>query len=221
VYLRDNRQDIRGVIGRAALFSVVLATVIGVRTGVDTAHAGSRQARPSPNTRDGIHIFYDQPPFNLTPAQQEFMATHYVGCQKTPIDLVDAIRGCDDDFIVLNYRLAFGTYDTIPGYLSGDQWINDWELEMNRLLDLERRGRIVICQPIAEDEWAVGERMYNLASYLLIKGEKTHYNLVFGENFYDRLIFFPECLIDLGPYADDIPERYRSAVRSVLGPLYP
>jgi hypothetical protein len=83
--------------------------------------------------------------------------------------------------------------------------MEDWELQMNRLLDLERRDRVVICQPITEDEWAVGERMYNLANYLLIKGEKTYYNLVFGENFYDRLIFFPEYLIDLGSYNGGIP----------------
>jgi hypothetical protein len=329
-----------------------------------TPRAVPAQPRPFPNTRDGIFVFYDQPPYQLTPQQQEFLANNYVGCQKIMLDLVNDIRSYNDDFIVLNYRLAFGTYDTIPGYLSGNDWVNDWavvdphddwfitdfaspnpggrirqmdwgwflmdisgdvngntsdgwkeywsetvltqlrdtdcdgvfadsyglpwnldftpewlvppadtawighmetfgthvqaelhgqpehfylvpnlgpwittrdacdygafidgamiemfaspgpwdlyeiddwKLEMNRLLDLERRGKVVICQPITEDEWAVYERMYNLASYLLIKGQKTYYNLVFGENFWGRLVFFPECRVNMGSYLGDIP----------------
>jgi|GEM_PF-1772189 len=324
------------------------------------------QSRAFPNTRDGIHIFYDQLPFNLTQAQLRFAAEHYVGCQKIPLDMVDAVRNYNDDFIVLNYRLAFGTYENMAHYIDGNDWVDDWntvsphtdwfitdpgsplpggrirqndwgwylmdisgevngntsdgwkeywartvmdqlrhthcdgvfadsycfpwnlnvtpawlsppddvawihhmevfgnhvrnqfagqpeafsfipnvgawittrntcdygafvdgvmvemfaspgpwdlydiedwKLEMNRILDLERRDKIVLCQPITEDEWAVDERMYNLAMYLLIKGERTYYNLVFGENFYDRLIFFPECTIDLGPYTGDIPSN--------------
>jgi hypothetical protein len=322
------------------------------------------QARSFPNTRDGIYVFYDQLPFNLTEAQLQFAADHYVGCQKIPLNMVDALRQYNDQFIVLNYRLAFGTYEGMAHYLIGNDWINDWEavnphadwfitdpgsplpdgrirqtdwnwylmdisgeingntgdgwkeywsrtvidqlrdtncdgvfadsftlpwnlnytpawlmppddvawihhmtvfgahvrqrlvaqpeqflfipkvgawittrntcdygafvdgvmvemfaspgpwdlydiedwkLEMNRILDLESREIIVICQPITQDEWAVGERMYNLANYLLIKGEFTYYNLVFGENFYDRIIFFPECGIDLGPYIGNLP----------------
>lgn len=338
--------------------------------------AAQAQTRSFPNTKDGIFIFYDQPPFQLTPAQQQFLANNYVGCQKIMVDLVNDVRGFNGNFIVLNYRLAFGTYDTIPGYLSGNDWINDWavvdphddwfitdpaspnpggrirqldwgwflmdisgevngntadgwkeywtetvvtqlretdcdgvfadsyglpwnldftpewlvppadtawiqhmeifgnhvqaalhgqpeqfyfipnlgpwittrdncdygafidgamiemfaspgpwdlydtedwRLEMNRLLDLERQGKVVICQPITEDEWAVYERMYNLASYLLIKGEKTYYNLVFGENFWGRLVFFPECRVNLGPYIGDIPGDIEELYDGSLG----
>jgi hypothetical protein len=322
------------------------------------------ERREFPDTRDGIFIFYDQLPGGLTQAQLKFVAEHYIGCQKIPLDVVNSIRNYNNDFIVINYRLAFGTYDAIPAYIVGNEWINDWDsvkihddwfvtdpqssnpknrirqndwnwflmdisgeingnttngwkeywvrtvlgqlretncdgvfadsygipwnldftpdwlmppddtewirhmnifgmyvrnqfaaqpekfyfianlgpwvttrdtcdygvfldgvmieffaswgawdlfeiedwkLQMNRILDIERRGKAVICQPITEDEWAVGERMYNLANYLLIKGEKTFYNLVFSENFYERLVFFPEYLVDLGSYTDDLP----------------
>ena len=328
------------------------------------AKSDSRTARAFPNTKDGIHVFYDQLPFDLTEAQLRFAAEYYVGCQKIPLDRVDAIRQYNDQFIVVNYRLAFGTYEGMAHYIVGNDWIDDWDtvnahadwfitdpgsplpggrirqtdwnwylmdisgeingntsngwkeywartvidqlrytrcdgvfadsftfpwnlnftpawltppddvvwihhmtlfgshardqlsaqpeqfllipnvgawittrntcdygafvdgvmvemfaspgpwdlydiedwkLEMNRILDLEQRDKIVICQPITQDEWAVDERMYNLASYMLIKGEHTYYNLVFGENFYDRIIFFPECTIDLGPYIGEIP----------------
>jgi hypothetical protein len=327
------------------------------------APAGGRaqaQARAFPNTRDGVHVFYDQLPFNLTTQQLAWAATHFAGCQKVPRSMVDALRASNPNFLVLNYRLAFGTYDSIAGYLSGNDWINDWdstgthadwfitdpaspdpahrvrqtdwrwflmdisgeingsatngwkeywarsvlrqlhatasdgvfadsycipwnldatpswleppadaawirhmeifgrhaqqqlhaqperfyfvpnvgpwittrdtcdygafadgvmveffaspgpfdlydigdwEMEMNRVLDLVRRGRVVLCQPVTSDEWNIGERLYNLACYLLIKGDATCYNLVFGENFYDRLVSFPESAVPLGPYA--------------------
>lgn len=332
---------------------------------VGTAPASAYgQARLFPDTRHGIHIFYDQPPFNLTEAQRAFMAHHYVGCQKIPLDLVNGIRSYNDNFIVLNYRLAFGTYDDIAAYIVGNDWVNDWDavdphadwfitdpgspnpggriiqqdwgwylmdisgevngnttagwkeywtttvleqlrstnsdgvfadsycfpwnldytpswllppqdvvwvhhmevfgnhsltflhgqperfyfvpnvgpwittrdttdygafvdgvmvemfgspgpwdlydiedwkLQMNRLLDLERRGKVVICQAIVEDEWAGLERMYALANYLLVKGEKTYYNLVFDENFWGRLVYFPEYTVAMGAYLGGIP----------------
>jgi len=330
-----------------------------------------------PSTRNGIHIFYDQPPWVLTEHQIDFLVRHYVGCQKIPRTLVDRIKARRSDFLVLAYRLAFGTYDnSIAGYVSGNDWIKDWDfvstrndwfitdpssthtggrvrqrdwnwylmdisgevngntsdgwkeywtrtvleqlrdtdcdgvfadsfgipwnldptpvwlqppmdiawiahmqsfathvrsvltapgnnyafipnvgpwittrddcdyadiadgvmvemfaspgpwdlydledwqLQMNRILDLQHRGKILICQPITEDEWAVDERLYNLASYLLIKGEHSYYNLVFGENFYGRLIFFPECTIDLGEFTEELPNSIDACYDDVDG----
>ncbi len=349
------------------LVAVVLAVPPGLSLGL---------TRVFPDTRHGIHIFYDQPQFNLTEAQREFLATHYVGCQKIPLDLVDGIRVYNPNFIVLNYRLSFGTYEEIPGYLVGNDWVNDWDvvdphwdwfitdpgspnpggriiqqdwgwylmdisgevngnttagwkeywsatvieqlrstnsdgvfadsycfpwnldytpswlvppgdvvwihhmevfgnhaqaqlhgqpehfyfvpnvgpwittrdttdygafvdgvmvemfgspgpwdlydiedwrLQMNRLLDLERRGRVVICQAIVEDECAGAERLYALANYLLIKGEKTYYNLVFGENFWGRLVYFPDYTVELGAYEGCIPLEVDELFNPSLG----
>ncbi|MBN1423821.1 hypothetical protein JXA88_04625 [Candidatus Fermentibacteria bacterium] len=353
----QNRTTLRSC--SRAFSALLLMTLIGFPWA--TAHG---QARQFPDTRHGIHIFYDQPPYSLTAEQRDFLANHYVGCQKIPLDLVNAIRAYNDDFMVLNYRLAFGTYENLAAYLVGNDWVNDWDvvdphtdwfitdaaspnpggrimqqdwgwylmdisgeangnttagwkeywassvvdqlrstncdgvfadshcfpwnldytpswllppddvvwihhmevfgnhalthlhnqpehfyyvpnvgpwitsrdttdygafvdgvmvemfgspgpwdlydiedwkLQMNRLLDLERRDKVVICQAIVEDEWAGLERMYSLANYLLIKGERTYYNLVFGESFWGRLIFFPECTVELGAYQSGIP----------------
>ncbi|MFH1194961.1 MAG: putative glycoside hydrolase [bacterium] len=320
--------------------------------------------REFPNTKNGIFIFYDQPPYHMTEAQLNFFANNFTGCQKIPLDLVNTIRSYNDNFIVINYRLAFGTYDNLDAYIVGNDWINDWgsvgthddwfvtdpaspypnhrikqddwdwylmdisgeingnttagwkeywtetvlqqltetncdgvfadsygfpwnlnftpawlqppddvvwiyhmevfgnyvknvfqnrpenfyfipnlgpwvttrdvcdygafvdgvmiemfgswganslfdisdwQLQMNRILDLERRDKIVICQPLTSGEENISERIFNLANYLLIKGEKTYYNLVFDENFFDWLIYLPENRIDLGSYIGELP----------------
>ena|GEM_PF-6720631 len=79
--------------------------------------------RDFPNTKNGIFIFYDQLPFGLTSAQLQFAAQHYVGCQKITLDMVNGLRGFNNNFIVVNYRLAFGTYENIPSYLEGNDWL--------------------------------------------------------------------------------------------------
>lgn len=85
------------------------------------------QTREFPNTRDGIYIFYDQPAYDLTQDQLDFLANHYVGCQKIPLDMVKHIREYNNNFIVLNYRLSFGAYEDIAHYIVGNDWINDWD----------------------------------------------------------------------------------------------
>jgi hypothetical protein len=75
------------------------------------------QQRLFPNTRDGIHVFYDQLPYNLNAAQLRFAATHFSGCQKMTLDLVRALRSHNPGFIVLNHHLAFGTHDNIEALL--------------------------------------------------------------------------------------------------------
>ncbi|MDH7514778.1 MAG: putative glycoside hydrolase [Bacteroidota bacterium] len=331
---------------------------------VPFASVQAQERRSFPDTREGIHVFYDQIPWNATDPQLAFAARHFTGCQKIPLRMVTALRRENPSFLVLGYRLAFGTYDTIPGYIVGDNLVNDWDsvrhhtdwfitsgnstnpggrvrqtdwnwyvmdisgevngnrdngwkeywvrtvaqqlratacdgvfadsfgipwnldfppdwllpgadtswirhmrifgrfvseslhgeaerfliipnlgpwittrdvcdygefidgamvemfgspgafdlyeiddwkLQMNRLLDLEHRGKIVICQAVTVDEWAVDDRLYSLANYLLVKGSKTYYNLAFGENFYDRLVFFPECTAPIGHYLEEPP----------------
>lgn len=78
----------------------------------------------------------------------------------------------------------------------------DWQLELTRALGLVRKDRIVVCQsyPAVDD---VGARVFDLASYLLIKGAHTYVN--FGEGI--RVSWFPEYGLDLGAPVD--PPRLR------------
>ncbi len=73
----------------------------------------------------------------------------------------------------------------------------DWRLELTRALGLVRRDKIVICQsyPAVSD---VRARMFDLASYLLIKGRHTYVN--FGEGI--QVSWFPEYGIALGKAVD-------------------
>jgi len=73
----------------------------------------------------------------------------------------------------------------------------DWQLELTRALALVKLNKIVICQsyPDVND---VGARMFDLGSYLLIKGAHTYVN--FGEGI--RVSWFPEYDLDLGAPVD-------------------
>jgi hypothetical protein len=53
----------------------------------------------------------------------------------------------------------------------------DWRLQMDRILDLVRRDKIVICQSYASDE-NFGQRMFLIGCYLLIKGTRTYVNMI-------------------------------------------
>jgi hypothetical protein len=73
----------------------------------------------------------------------------------------------------------------------------DWRLELTRALALVKRNKIVICQSYP-DVSDVGARMFDLASYLLIKGAHTYVN--FGEGI--RVTWFPEYDLQLGAPVD-------------------
>lgn len=76
----------------------------------------------------------------------------------------------------------------------------DWQLQMNRMLTL-----IILNKPILTQSYVdpanITDRMFNLASYLLIKGLHTFINFEIGED----PEWFPEYSIDLGPYTTQVP----------------
>jgi putative glycosyl hydrolase-like family 15 (GHL15) protein len=78
---------------------------------------------------------------------------------------------------------------------------SDWQLQMNRVLPLVSADKDIIAQtyPCGSD---VNERLFDLGSYLLIKGNYTYVNFPS----YGLLVqWFPEYGIDLGPPADPLP----------------
>ena len=105
----------------------------------------------------------------------------------------------------------------IEGFAEGDASsfyaLEDWQLQMNRVLGLIRRGRIVLAQSYlsARDMTARG---FVLGSYLLVKGTHTFLNMDVGQ----VAQWFPEYSVALGPALGPPPASI-DALR-VAGGLY-
>ena len=94
--------------------------------------------RPFPNTTEGIYVFNDQlAGWDMTEAQFEFAATHFVGTQKMIRSHADRLRAYQPDFIILHYRLGLGLGHRIPEencqpsgewieIIEGNNWIREW-----------------------------------------------------------------------------------------------
>ena len=76
----------------------------------------------------------------------------------------------------------------------------DWDLQMDRALSLIQKGRVVIGQSYP-DLSDVTARMFDLGSYLLIKGAHTFINLEMGM----EPTWLPEYDVPLGSAVDPVP----------------
>jgi len=77
--------------------------------------------------------------------------------------------------------------------------LEDWELQMNRILGLTRLGKIVIAQSYTDG--SVADRMFLLASYLLVKGPRSFINLDLDLD----PEWWPEYEIPIGSYVGGVP----------------
>jgi hypothetical protein len=88
---------------------------------------------------------------------------------------------------------------------------SDWQLEMNRVLGLVRRNKVILAQSYL----AAGDMMargFVLASYLLVKGSHTFLNMWIGQ----EPQWFPEYGVDLGPALGPPPASI-DALRTASG----
>jgi len=91
-----------------------------------------------PDTTDGIHVFNDQlATWEMSEAQFEFAATHYVGTQKIFASDVRRLRAHNPNFIILNYRLGPGLGYQHTGencepdgvwleVIEGEKWVREY-----------------------------------------------------------------------------------------------
>jgi hypothetical protein len=77
-----------------------------------------------PPTADGIHIFEDQLPTNMSSAMTQFVATHTDGTQKELLSQTNQFRAINPNFTVLHYQL--GTGNSAYDYIINDQWSSDF-----------------------------------------------------------------------------------------------
>ena len=91
----------------------------------------------------------------------------------------------------------------------------DWQLQMDRILSLVAQDKIVIAQAYIDRPEDIASRIYFLANYLLIKGNKTFINMDMGMD----PEWFPEYGVDAGQLHDRHPGGDRRALSSRLGRL--
>jgi hypothetical protein len=77
-----------------------------------------------PSTADGIGIFEDQLPSDLSSAMTQFVATHIDGTQKELLSQTQQFRAINPNFTVLHYQL--GTGNSPYDYILNNQWASDW-----------------------------------------------------------------------------------------------
>jgi hypothetical protein len=112
---------------------VILSTPLAART-----PGAPNIIRAFPETLEGIHVFSDQlATWEMSEAQFEFAATHYVGTQKVFASDARRLRARNPNFIILNYRLGLGlgyrtlTGDCEPGgqwleVIEGEKWVREY-----------------------------------------------------------------------------------------------
>jgi hypothetical protein len=77
----------------------------------------------------------------------------------------------------------------------------DWKLQMNRILSLTNRRKILILQSYLEHPANVKMRLFYLASYFLVKGNYTYVNIDMGF----EPEYFPEYEVNLGKQQESLP----------------
>jgi hypothetical protein len=102
------------------VYSVLAALVAGL-LGVPGHALGQR---PIPNTGGAIHVWNDQLPDDMTPAQIRFVATHIDGTQKVSSQTARRLRVGNPGFLVLHYRLGIG--DGPVPFRIGNRWATDY-----------------------------------------------------------------------------------------------
>jgi hypothetical protein len=94
--------------------------------------------RTFPDTLENIRVFNDQlAVWEMSEAQFEFAATHYVGTQKVFASDARRFRAHNPNFIILNYRLGLGLgYQNMTGdcepsgtwleVIEGEKWVREY-----------------------------------------------------------------------------------------------
>lgn len=138
---RQQPRRTRPAAGRAVVLQADMISTLLLLGPITTSSAGPPRTWPS--TWDGIHVFPDQlchtsvdssgSWLGAHPNLLAWVATHYVGTQKIPPSMADAIRQHNPNFLALHYRLGnlLGGNATIGGSspracAMGDQCTKIW-----------------------------------------------------------------------------------------------
>jgi len=135
----------------------MLRLLLGILVLVSGALTVGAQTSRFPDTSDGIHVFNDQIDlYSASNAFITFVAMHYDGTQKIPVDQTRRLREVNPDFVVLHYRLGYGLGYRVTDencqptgdyllFMDGVNWVREWtELPEDYFYHVEGE-RLLMC----------------------------------------------------------------------------
>ena len=129
-----NAMRVRGIVA-----TLVLAGLLGLP-------CSASALRQIPDTSGAIHVWNDQLPDTMTPAQIRFVASHVDGTQKVSQQTAGALRSHNSDFLVLHYRLGIG--DGPLPFRIGNRWASDYgSVRHHQSWFWHQHGRRVLNKP--------------------------------------------------------------------------
>lgn len=139
----------------------------------------------------GSYADYIAGRFAATPERFYFIPN--IGGLVTGWDTTD-YAGLGDGGMVEGFG-AGGTETYLP--------LDDWRLQMDRVLQLARQSRVILCQSYTSDS-APRERLFLLGCHLLVKGDRTYFNMI-GAEHDEELLWYPEYDVPIGAYSGSVP----------------
>jgi hypothetical protein len=109
------------------------------------------------------------------------------------IPLIPNVAGLVTTWDNTDYALTAGVFS--EGFGEPEFATSDWKAEVDQLLALVQRDKIVILQGYLSSPSDVAKRRYLMATYLLVKGSRTYVAYFAGST----LQWYPEWNLDLGP----------------------
>ncbi len=115
--MRRNARRVRRVPAEYLILALLAALALALP-------ASALARRAIPNTDGAVHVWDDQLPDSMTPAQIRFVATHVDGTQKVSLQTARRLRAFKRGFLVLYYRLGIGD-GPVPFRFNGG-WSSDY-----------------------------------------------------------------------------------------------
>jgi hypothetical protein len=125
-------------------------------------------------------------------AWQSFMTDFDAALAAQGVPLIPNTGAFTTSWDTTDYSLTAGVF--VEGFADPSFAPADWQRSMNQILALARRHKIVIAQNYLDSPGDVARRLYYLANYLLMRGDRSYLDYFAG----GPLEWYPEWDIDLG-----------------------
>ena len=125
-------------------------------------------------------------------AWQAFMTDFNAALAATGVPLIPNTGSFTTSWDTTDYSLTAGVF--VEGFADPTFAPADWQRSMNQILALVGKHKIVIVQNYLDDPTEVATRLYYLANYLLVRGDRSYLDYFAG----GPLEWYPEWEVDLG-----------------------